>query len=652
MRDRIRVDFPWNFNELRHVRTPDHRVFDPANLRCTPAGRLVPRGVPAQIRILDDALVDQIAAGEVVERPASAVRELLDNALDAGAGRISVEIEDGGREALRVVDDGAGMSAEDAQLAVLRHATSKIRTLEDLERVASLGFRGEALPSMASVSRFTLTTRRREDVAGTRLRIEGGGEAQVRASGAPEGTTVELRDLFYNVPARRKFLKARQTETAHVQDVCVRAALGRPDVAFSLLSNQRRRLHFAPAASLLERAREALHMPNLTELRFERSGLTVEACLGAPEEARTGALSLYLFVNGRAVRDRRLAAAVAFAYGSVMPPGRYPKGVVHLHIDPSEIDVNVHPQKTEVRFAGGKGVLDELTRGLARALGTVAWGRGHGGADSPRAPDFWQGRLAGALRTPPAIAPASTIEEVRSEPDAWAPQGEVRDGRATYTSAGGPTAELDGAEAVDSSAPALLAAPSFFGSLHLLGQAQRLYLVCEGQDGLYLLDQHAADERVRYHGLREAYAARRVTTQRLLFPERVELAAQEAALISERSDELLALGLEVSLLGAHTAAIHSVPTLVKRAAPERLLRDVLDELSLEGGRAFGDAIDTALATMACHGAIRGGDALSAEEGRALLMALDAIPEFAGHCPHGRPVIHRLGWRELGHRLGR
>ncbi|NOY92456.1 MAG: DNA mismatch repair endonuclease MutL [Deltaproteobacteria bacterium] len=616
----------------------------------------------AQIRILDDALVDQIAAGEVVERPASAARELLDNALDAGAGRISVEIEDGGRQALRVVDDGSGMSAEDALLAVRRHATSKIRTLADLERVRSLGFRGEALPSIASVSRFTLTPRRPEDVAGTRLRIEGGGEPEVRASGAPQGTTVELRDLFYNVPARRKFLKARQTETAHVHDVCLRAALARPDVALSLTSNQRRRLRLAPTTSLLERAHEALRLPNLSELRFERSGLAVEACLGPPEEARTGARQLYLFVNGRAVRDRRLAAAVAFAYGSVLPPGRYPKGALHLRLDPSEIDVNVHPQKTEVRFAGGKGVLDELTRGLARALGTVAWGRGRSGADSPRAPDFWQGRLAGALKAAPEVpAAAPTSGGTSAGAEAWGLAGEVRDGLERYSArheARGANSETPGgsvetpSDAQEPRATELLAPASFFGSLRLLGQAQHLYLVCEGQDGLYLLDQHAADERVRYHGLRTAYEARAVTTQRLLFPERVELSAEEAALVSERGEELLGVGLEVSLLGPHTAAIHSVPSLVKRAPPERLLRDVLDELSLEGGRAFGDAIDTALATMACHGAIRGGDSLAPEEGRALLKALDAIPEFAGHCPHGRPVIHCLSWRELGRRLGR
>jgi len=240
--------------------------------------------------------------------------------------------------------------------------------------------------------------------------------------------------------------------------------------------------------------------------------------------------------------------------------------------------------------------------------------------------------------------------------EAWGLAGEVRDGRTPYGDAGetqAPSrAPADPAQTPAAASGELIEPASFFGSLRLLGQAQHLYLVCEGQDGLYLLDQHAADERVRYHGLRTSYAARGVTTQRLLFPERVELSAQEAALISERAEELAALGLEVSLLGPETAAVHSVPSLVKRAPAERLLRDVLDELSLEGGRAFGDAIDTALATMACHGAIRGGDSLAPEEGRALLKALDAIPEFAGHCPHGRPVIHRLGWRELGHRLGR
>jgi len=622
----------------------------------------------AVIRILDDALVDQIAAGEVVERPASAVRELLDNALDAGATRVVVEIEDGGRQSIRVVDNGVGMSPEDARMAVCRHATSKIRSLADLERVVSLGFRGEALPSIASVSRFGLTTRRQGDVAGTRLTIEGAGEPQVRATGSPEGTSVEVRDLFFNVPARRKFLKARQTETAHVHDACLRAALSRPGVALRFVSNQRTRLDLPSTESLIERARMALKSPTLSELTTERAGLMIHACLGAPEEARTGARQLYLFVNGRSVRDRRLAAAVAFAYGSVLPPGRYPKGVVHIELDPTEVDVNVHPQKTEVRFAGGKGVLDELTRGLARALGTVAWGRGA----SPRAPDFWQGRLAGALRnaTPAGEEPAAAGDSGVSGPAASERWGVVADARGEYAVspgtrvvAAGGAADSDtgldtAADATERDAPNaapesdLLGPRRFFGSLRLLGQAQKLYLVCEGEDGLYMLDQHAADERVRYHGLRQSYAQRALATQRLLFPERVEVAAEEAALISECAEELRGLGLEVNLIGDTTAAIHTVPSLVQRAPAERLLRDILDELSREGRRAFGDAVDTALATMACHGAIRGGDALSPDEGRALLASLDAIDDFAGHCPHGRPVIHRLGWRELGHRLGR
>lgn len=608
--------------------------------------------------------MDQIAAGEVVERPASAVRELLDNAIDADARRVVVEIEDGGRKSIRVVDDGSGMGADDAQLAIRRHATSKISSLADLERVRSLGFRGEALPSIASVSRFRLTTRRSDDLAGTRIAIDGGGAPHVRATGAPPGTAVEVRDLFYNVPARRKFLKARQTETGHVHDACLRAALARPELAVRFVSNGRARLDVPGSQGLLERAQQALKTQSLNELSAERSGIRVRACLAPPEEARTGARQLYLFVNGRSVRDRRLAAAVSFAYGSVMPPGRYPRGVVHLELDPTEVDVNVHPQKTEVRFAGGKGVLDELTRALAKGLGTQAWGR----SPSPRAPDFWRDRLAGALAAQgakPAPAHSASAPSIPAQPGASRP--------ATGLAAPAPPALREASASGWSSAlasapstgtsngtaapppgpdPDLLGARGFFGSLRLLGQAQRLYLVCEGADGLYVLDQHAADERVRYHGLKRMQAEQRVKSQRLLFPERVEVASQEAALIDEHGEELAALGLEVNLLGDTTAAVHTVPTLVARAPAERLLRDVLDELSREGGRAFGDAVDTALATMACHGAIRGGDPLSPEEGRALLRSLDEIDEFAGHCPHGRPVIHRLGFRELGHRLGR
>ena len=611
------------------------------------------------LRRLPSTLVNRIAAGEVVERPASAVKELVENALDAGARRIAVTLKEGGRTFISVVDDGVGMTADELVLAVERHCTSKLPD-DDLDDIRTLGFRGEALPSIASVSRFSLVTRTREADAATEVRIDGGGEASVREVGAAPGTTVTVRELFFNVPARKKFAKSAATETAHVAEVCLRAALADAGLRVVMTSNGRRAREHLPAASLSKRALATFGVEEkLSEVQGSRDGLSVLAMLGAPERGRSGAKDLHLYVNGRPVRDRALARAVAFAYGSVLPPGRYPVGVVWVTIDPERVDVNVHPQKAEVRFADSRVVLDGITRVIASGLGHAPF-RG----PVTRGADYWQSRLGG-LTTTTAAAP---------EPDAWglsdappsssgpvpsphpspspssAPSPSPSTGPSPYAS---PRPYSAGASLPSGAADAdVLVASGVFGALRVLGQAKRTYVVCEGDDGLVILDQHAADERVRFHRLRTAFEARAVAVQRLLLPERVAVSEREAAFVDEHADELSRLGLEARSLGETTVAVHGVPALVRRASPERLLRDVLAELTREGSRAFGDAMDTALATMACHGAIRAGDALSERECAELVRSLDEVRDFSRHCPHGRPVVMELGFSELARRVGR
>ncbi len=600
-----------------------------------------------RIRILDDALADQIAAGEVVERPASVVKELVENAIDAGARTIRVEIERGGTQDIRVTDDGEGMSPADAELAVRRHATSKIARLEDLAAIDTLGFRGEALPSIASVSRFELTTRPRDAVAGTRVSIEGGAAAEVREVGCAPGTTVRVHDLFFNVPARRKFLKSIGTESAHVAEVCRRAALAHADLRLTLLRDGRRGLEVLPTDDPAKRAAMVFGDTRLSGLEGERGGVRVRAMLGAPEKARAGAGSLCLFVNRRPVKDRALARSVSFAYGSVLPPGRYPVGVVYVEVDPTEVDVNVHPQKAEVRFARGREVLDAITRVLAHGLGTSAWS-----GPAARGPSYWQQRIEPVGQN--ASGASSSEASTPSEPDPWglAPAGAAE--------GPGPSVPLEPPRPYPSGPPAvplaedppLIDERGFFGALRVLGQVRRMLIVCEGRDGLHVIDQHAADERVRFDQLRRSYRERKVSLQRLLMPERVELSEEDVALADEHREALLAVGLDVAPIGDRTVAVHGVPTVVRRASPERLLRDVLGELERQGERAFGDAVDMALATMACHGAIRAGDTLSPEECRALLRAMDAVGDFSGHCPHGRPVVYSVRFDELERRLGR
>lgn len=605
-----------------------------------------------RIHRLTDELANQIAAGEVVERPSSVVKELVENALDAGASRVVVDVELGGTTLVRVCDDGEGMTPDDAVLCLERHATSKISRFTDLSDLGTFGFRGEALPSIASVSRLTLRTRPRDSSEGVEVIVEGGGRPDVRPSGGAVGTTIEVRDLFFNVPARRKFLKATATESAHVGDVLLGMALARYDVTFVLTRDGRTVREHLRVASRADRARSVMSGDgtSLVECRAERGPLRIEAMLAPPERARAGATGLSILVNGRPVRDRQLGRAVAQAYGSVLESGRYPLGVVWLDVPPEVVDVNVHPQKAEVRFSDARGIFDALTRelhgALAHAFGLPALGpysqapifRPAVQAPSPNltaAPAREAIAVAAAMRAEAALFPEGNlfgvIADSAGQPDGRA-TGDTR--QATVNGESGLFAEREG-----------------YGSLRYVGQVRGTFLICEGHDGLYVLDQHAAAERVTFDRLRKAHAARGVAMQRLLVPELVELSPSEVAMLEENADEVSRLGVEVRAVGDSAVAVHGVPDLLVRGEPKRLVRDLVSEVSRTAGRPFRGAVDLVLATMACHGSVRAGDAISAEEVAALLRALDHV-DFAGHCPHGRPLVMRMSFGELERRVGR
>lgn len=583
-----------------------------------------------QVHKLSDDLANQIAAGEVVERPSSIVKELVENALDADATRITVELERGGSALVRVTDDGVGMSSADALLALERHATSKIKSADDLFRLGTLGFRGEALPSIASVSRLLLRTRAREATEGCEVEAAGG-RPVVRPAGGASGTSVEVRDLFFNVPARRKFLKATATESAHAGDVILGAALSRPDVTFTLTRDGRTAREYLRVASRAERARAVHGGDSLAHVLGEAGPLRIEAMLAAPERARSGASGLSLVVNGRPVRDRALARAVANAYGSVLEAGRYPAGVVWLDLPSELVDVNVHPQKAEVRFMDARGVFGAVTRelhgSLARAFGLPELGANpfarpapppERGAIAPPLPPPWERKQAPLVPTENLFRPAAPL-------------------------AGPPLEPATAAE------PSPFPGRGLYAALRFVGQVQGTFLVCEGPDGLYILDQHAAAERVTFDRLRRAHAARAVAMQRLLVPEIVDLAPSEVALLE--SSDVARFGVELRAVGESSVAVHAVPALLTRAEPARVARDLASELSRVGGRPLSGAVDLVLATMACHGSIRAGDAVSREEAEALLAALDEV-DFAGHCPHGRPVVMRVAYSELMRHVGR
>ena len=640
----------------------------------TPA-RVVQGGV-ARIAVLSAQLASQIAAGEVVERPGSAVKELVENSIDAGARRCDVEIVGGGVTLIRVRDDGMGMEEEDAQLALERHATSKLTRFEDLKEIGSFGFRGEALPSIASVSRFTLRTRAQGADSGVEVTVEGGAPAIVRPAGTAVGTEIEVRDLFYNVPARRKFLRSTGTESGHVGDALEGLALAQPGITFTLRRDGRLVREWLRAPDRAERVRSVVSEEDLILCEGTRGPVQVEAYLSRPDRARNGTGGLKLLVNGRLVRDRALAATVAQAYGSVLERGRYPRGVVYVDLPAVLVDVNVHPQKAEVRFADPRALTDAvygiLARELASALSVPVPSRGQWGARSPAAtaragatssaPAAPSTPSARAVATPPSKASAWDAARppavVHPERDPWGLSGSDPVPVERAASPPSPVAESPAGRegpllAVrDATAAPLRPHPQMrWSSLRFIAQVRQTYLLCEADDGLYVIDQHAASERVKFSTLRQAYLERNVTSQSLLFPLTVEVSPAEALLVEESNDEIAALGLEVRVRGPQALTVHAVPSLLESVSPERLLRDLLGEMGKTGGRGFSDAVDLALARMACHGAIRAGDVVSAQAAAALLKSLDGA-DFASFCPHGRPVVAFTSWTELERKVGR
>ena len=626
-------------------------------MQCSRRHRLETR-----IVVLPAALASQIAAGEVVERPASAVKELVENALDAGAQRVDVEIEGGGVTRLSVSDDGVGMSAENARLSVERHATSKLTAISDLNNLVSYGFRGEALPSIASVSRFALRSRPANCDAGVEVSIEGVAEPVLRQAGMAVGTRVEVRELFFNIPARRKFLRSTGTESGHVTEVVEAAALTRPDVTFTLTRDGRQVREFLRASGRAERVAQVCNGEDLTHCEGTRGPLRIEAFLSRPEHARSGAGGLRLFVNGRSVRDRALAVTIAQAYGSVLERGRYPRGVVYLDLPPEFLDVNVHPQKAEVRFADQRATADAVYGSLSRALA------GAFSLPTPNRSAWTKPRPEAAVVTPLSAPRAALGERTWSAESASRPaeprwEAEplglpVLPSLLALAAGNGSSAERllplepEPLSARDSSAlPSRPELQIAWSSLTFVAQLRQTYLLCESRDGIYLLDQHAAAERVTFTRLRKQYQGRAVPSQSLLFPVTLEVLPAEAELVEQRGQEMAEVGLDVRVRGPESISIHAVPKLLQRASAERLLRDLLAEVSRKGGRGFSDAVDLALATMACHGSIRAGDPLAPDEVKALLEALDEA-DFAGHCPHGRPVVTFLSWAELERKVGR
>lgn len=614
----------------------------------------------SRIHLLSPRLANQIAAGEVVERPASVAKELLENSLDSGARRIDVEVEQGGIKLLKVRDDGSGIAADDLPLALARHATSKIRELEDLEAVLSMGFRGEALASISSVSRLTLTSRTADADQAWQVETEGRDmEPRVQPAAHPVGTSVEVRDLFFNTPARRKFLRAEKTEFDHLQEVIKRLALARFDVGFHLRHNGKTVLSLHEAGDEISRARRVASVcgPAFLEqalpIEIERGGLRLWGWVGLPTFSRSQADLQYFYVNGRMVRDKLVAHAVRQAYRDVLFNGRHPTFVLFLEIDPATVDVNVHPTKHEVRFRDSRMVHDFLYGTLHRALADV---RPEDQVAAPAAVSPMMrptGLAAGEFGPQGEMGLAASVLET----SVASPQPVGRGAGAGYqqpvSNPGVPAAEAQAAYR-EYFAPLptaqIQSMPQEQGDIPPLGyavaQLKGVYILAENAQGMVVVDMHAAHERITYERLKQAMASEGLRGQPLLVPESIALSQREADCAEEHGEWFQRLGFELQRLGEETVAIRQIPALLKQAEATQLVRDVLADL-LEYGTSdrIQAHLNELLATMACHGAVRANRRLTIPEMNALLRDMEQT-ERSGQCNHGRPTWTQLSMDQL------
>jgi DNA mismatch repair protein MutL len=569
------------------------------------------------IRQLPDTLIDQIAAGEVVERPASVLKELIENALDAGASVIEVEAEAGGTRLLRVRDDGCGIAADEIPLALSRHATSKISNLEELEQVASLGFRGEALPSIASVSRLTLTSRTADAPHASLIRIQGGDASAPEPAAQPVGTTIEVRDLFYNTPARRKFLRTERTEAGHLDTVLKRIALSRFGVAFRYRHAGRAVRDLRPAN---DRAAQEARIASLVGEAFieqalylerEAAGLRLSGWIGLPTASRSQPDQQHLFVNGRMVKDRTLAHGVRLGYQDVLYHGRHPSFVLYLELDPARVDVNAHPAKHEVRFRDQRTVHDFVFRTVERALADA------GPGDAP---------------------PPLPVQALTGGGDARRlALGEAPAGYAAISQAFQNTA----------AAPMPVSEPGEIPPLgYAIAQLHGVFVLAQAEDGLVIVDMHAAHERITYEKLKRDFDAGAIGAQPLLVPVTVAVSEREADLVESASEQLTALGLEVDRSGPEQLRIRQVPAVLRHGDAAALLRDVLSDLMEHGvSQRLEAEVNEVLSSMACHGSVRANRKLTQPEMDALLREMEAT-ERSGQCNHGRPTWVKLSMTEL------
>ena len=618
-----------------------------------------------KIHTLSPQLINQIAAGEVIERPAAVVKELIENSFDAGARRIDLDVESGGIRLIRIRDNGSGIHPEDLPLALSRHATSKITTLKDLEGVRSMGFRGEALPSISSVSRLTLTSRMKGADRAWQVRADGTEtDFDLLPASHPEGTTIEVRDLFYNTPARRKFLRTEKTEFSHIETGVKRMALSRFDVAFSLRHNQREVLDLKPASRQEDKERRVgqlcgtAFLDHALAVEYEASAIQLSGWVGLPTFSRSQADMQFFYVNGRLVRDKLVAHAVRQAYHDVLFHGRHPIYVLYLEIDPSLVDVNAHPAKLEVRFRESRLVHDFLFRGLHRCLAEARPGGEREGDAVSASGGFVHNRPeetaehsdgAHHRESVPHAGAAAVADQPYQKPVLPVPGRQeglplsVKESIELY-------AALHGKSATEEQPGQVAEQRRQEGDMPPLGSAlahlHNIYILAESKNGLVLVDAHAAHERITYERLKHQYASGQMPVQPLLLPVRITVSETEANLAEQERDALLKAGVEIDRAGPETVTVRALPAQLGQVDAETLIRDVLADIGEFGGsRRIEQMIDELFSTMACHASVRAHRRLTTAEMNALLREMEST-ERSGQCNHGRPTWVELSKQDL------
>ena len=597
-----------------------------------------------KIQLLPDSLINQIAAGEVVERPASVVKELLENSIDAGAKRITVEVQEGGLQLLKITDDGSGMSREDAELSLARHATSKIATIEDLQAIRTMGFRGEALASIASVSRFTMRSKLADDSAGTEIVLEGGKILRNGPIGMPTGTEIEVKELFFNTPARLKFMKSPATEYQNIVDTVVNAALAFPEIAFKLVENEGRIALDLPAtADILLRMRGVLGKgisEEMLEIFYGGVNLKMTGYIGKPSLSRSNRNMQFFFVNNRPITSHVLSYAVKQAYHSLLPKERYPVFVVKFELEPSMVDVNCHPRKTEVKFKDEREIYRVLNSACAKVLEqAVIMPKFQ--SDTPV--NYYQEKRAQGIETVEKSAPVQEALEFFS-----AMSGE----KVTV-------GVVESNQAVETMEKQIAATPdvSVEMEMNVLAQLSDAFILCQRGEDLVIIDQHAAHERVRYNKLMAEAENEEKLIQPLLMPINIDVSPQDQSILDANKDLLDEIGLEIEHFGGNTFSLKAVPAYLAKNNLEKVLLGMIDDLrnfeSLKGNK--GDLFsrkEKVLTYLACRSAVKFGDSLSMEEMRALVDQLRETDWGRSTCPHGRPTMIVLPKDELWSRFGR